>query len=632
LDNFALNSESPSGSPTISPSLLPTTSPLPTGEQAIIMVSIEMDDAPQQTGWRIESSTTGTVVWEVQSFTYVTEYDVITETLSLDAGTEYDFVLTDSYGDGGPRAIIYFENKSTDNVLAFVDGSFFSESVTRFVASADGIVAFTLFPSTSPSVGPTPNPSMVPSLSRSPTITASPSGPITLVTLHIEFDGFPRETRWELVDHRGRIVQSTQYGEYFLANSTTTEKIYLSSGGTYTIKLFDSAHDGLCCDFGAGHATLFLGEKNGGQILMLHDGRFGSSVSWDFVVSGGALLANVTSFPSMTPLSSSVLPTQTAAPSSLLRTNITVVINLDNLPFETSWSLTTLNGRTLQQGLPGQYIAQGGEIMEVIEVEEDKEYIFQLTDTFGDGICCEYGGGDAAVYLGNEKNAEMMIVKDDGEYGFGRAHNFIASNNETFVAPTLPPSVTKTVITVYIQTDSFLPSETGWYVQSENGRVVRRARAGDYTRPGEVATLTFPATLGLWHNFTITDSASDGLCCRYGHGFAAVYLGTVMSPEFLLAYDDGQFGAERTHQFMASEEGIIGSTGAPSTTFSPSSVTAPSMSPFVPPPMSSHQPSATLTPSISNPPSVVSSSVSRKHMEEMSHIVVILGTIICFVF
>lgn len=77
-------------------------------------------------------------------------------------------------------------------------------------------------------------------------------------------------------------------------------------------------------------------------------------------------------------------------------TNVTVTINLDNYPEETSWILTDANGATVGSG--GTYGSQpdGSTVTETFCLS-DGCYDFVINDAYGDGICCTYGQGSYSV-------------------------------------------------------------------------------------------------------------------------------------------------------------------------------------------------------------------------------------------
>ena len=60
----------------------------------------------------------------------------------------------------------------------------------------------------------------------------------------------------------------------------------LEPGTTYTLTIFDSAGDGICCGFGLGAIFVFLGEDaDPTQTLVYDDGQYGSSTTHTFVAS-----------------------------------------------------------------------------------------------------------------------------------------------------------------------------------------------------------------------------------------------------------------------------------------------------------------------------------------------------------
>ncbi|GAA3519745.1 hypothetical protein GCM10022393_37430 [Aquimarina addita] len=77
--------------------------------------------------------------------------------------------------------------------------------------------------------------------------------------------------------------------------------------------------------------------------------------------------------------------------SSVTCTEVDLLINLDNYPEETSWSLEN-NGDIVATG--GTYELEGDSTsITVTECLFPGTYTFTLNDSFGDGICCGYGNG-----------------------------------------------------------------------------------------------------------------------------------------------------------------------------------------------------------------------------------------------
>lgn len=69
---------------------------------------------------------------------------------------------------------------------------------------------------------------------------------------------------------------------------------------------------------------------------------------------------------------------------------VIVTIQPDQFPGETSWSLKELSGNIL---------GSGGAIGDTMCVPSGICLIFEIRDTYGDGICCNYGPGFYAVYV-----------------------------------------------------------------------------------------------------------------------------------------------------------------------------------------------------------------------------------------
>ncbi len=134
------------------------------------------------------------------------------------------------------------------------------------------------------------------------------------VDLDINFDGAPTQTSWELTDASGSIIASSGgniYGPAFADANLPLNDVACLADGCYDLTFFDSANDGMCPRrtstvlTGINIATLGLGGVfNGiprvasscgsytltdanGTILAFGGGRFGTSETTNFCVSGG---------------------------------------------------------------------------------------------------------------------------------------------------------------------------------------------------------------------------------------------------------------------------------------------------------------------------------------------------------
>ena len=106
-------------------------------------------------------------------------------------------------------------------------------------------------------------------------------------------------------------------------------------------------------------------------------------------------------------------------------TNVTVSINLDNYPEETSWVLRDANGAVVGSG--GTYGNQpdGSNVSDEFCLA-DGCYEFTISDSYGDGICCGYGNGAYTVYdeFGN-------VLANGGNFGRNETTEFCLGDAPT---------------------------------------------------------------------------------------------------------------------------------------------------------------------------------------------------------
>ena len=98
-------------------------------------------------------------------------------------------------------------------------------------------------------------------------------------------------------------------------------------------------------------------------------------------------------------------------------TDVTVTINLDNYPEETSWTITNAGGSVVASG--GTYGSQpDGSTVVITPCLADGCYDFTINDSYGDGICCAYGSGSYSVTVGG------TVVASGGSFGSSETTNF----------------------------------------------------------------------------------------------------------------------------------------------------------------------------------------------------------------
>ncbi|KAA3633075.1 MAG: HYR domain-containing protein, partial [Bacteroidetes bacterium] len=94
---------------------------------------------------------------------------------------------------------------------------------------------------------------------------------------------------------------------------------------------------------------------------------------------------------------------------------VTLTLNLDDFPSETTWMLMDGNGIVLESG--GPYFTPGATITETFTLA-DGDYMFMIKDAFGDGICCLFGEGSYTL----TSNGEEIV--SGGEFAEGEKTNF----------------------------------------------------------------------------------------------------------------------------------------------------------------------------------------------------------------
>ena len=102
-------------------------------------------------------------------------------------------------------------------------------------------------------------------------------------TIHfnLTLDDYGSETTWELEDSNGSIISSG--GPYSdNANGTVISETFMVPNGCYTIMVYDSYGDGICCDYGNGSFEIL--DINNNEVDS-SDGEFGNYDFIDFCVT-----------------------------------------------------------------------------------------------------------------------------------------------------------------------------------------------------------------------------------------------------------------------------------------------------------------------------------------------------------
>jgi len=108
------------------------------------------------------------------------------------------------------------------------------------------------------------------------------------------------------------------------------------------------------------------------------------------------------------------------APCPCAGPSVTLTINLDNYPEETSWIIRNSGGTTVASG--GTYGSQpdGSTVVENICLSADGCYDFIINDSYGDGICCSYGSGSYTL----TDDSDGSTLASGGNFGSSETTNF----------------------------------------------------------------------------------------------------------------------------------------------------------------------------------------------------------------
>ncbi len=96
---------------------------------------------------------------------------------------------------------------------------------------------------------------------------------------------------------------------------------------------------------------------------------------------------------------------------------VTLNLNLDNYPGETTWELANDAGNVLYSG--GTYPGQVGATITEVFCLADGCYDFTIFDSYGDGICCGYGNGSYSLV-----DANGNILASGGNFDSQESSNF----------------------------------------------------------------------------------------------------------------------------------------------------------------------------------------------------------------
>jgi hypothetical protein len=196
----------------------------------------------------------------------------------------------------------------------------------------------------------------------------------------------------------------------------------------------------------------------------------------------------------------------------------------DNFADETSWTLrlgqTVVASRTL-----GSYKSAGTSVTTEVCLGPGT-YTFTISDSYGDGICCNEGNGKYEGYVNGD------LVFNGGRFGSAETKTF------TVGRCTAPDA---SDFSMQIRTDTY-PDETSWELYDLlNGVATSKVASGGGYRlqnsllPAEQFCIKRWSSSGdrKCYRLRLRDTFGDGMCCKEGDGFYKAVVGSPADPKSL---------------------------------------------------------------------------------------------------
>lgn len=217
------------------------------------------------------------------------------------------------------------------------------------------------------------------------------------VEVIIVTDNYPAETSWQLTDATSATILSGD--GYTSRGATISKEICVNDWTSLSFTINDSYGDGICCSYGSGSYTV--------------------NVNGNTVLSGGSFGSSETRSLQSEPEPEACVHGEDFIDGKLVckcgpgEKRIAVDLRTDRYPSETSWAITTCGGDVVATGSYTQAQAEADHT-DYICVESSSPYQFQISDSYGDGICCSYGEGNYQLSIDG-----TVEVSGNGTFGSG---------------------------------------------------------------------------------------------------------------------------------------------------------------------------------------------------------------------
>merc|ERR1711971_913617 len=253
--------------------------------------------------------------------------------------------------------------------------------------------------------------------------------------LELTTDNYPGETAWNIKDSSGD--EKYNGSGYSDANTLHSINMCLASD-EYTFTITDGYGDGICCSYGNGGYKITV---DGTEVV--NGGDFGNSDTETFTVNNPTPSTAPVAPPTTAPVTSPITPPTTAPVTTPTTAPVTtpsgcvmfvISLNTDDYGYETSFTL--INDFTQGTRLAGG-LYSSSKLFDEVTCLDNGRYIFTISDSHGDGMCCNSGQGGYKITLGGE------VLKEGGEFGESESFVVEVGPQGPSRAPTPAPTCTQ---------------------------------------------------------------------------------------------------------------------------------------------------------------------------------------------
>eukprot|EP00804_Cyclotella_cryptica_P013380 CCRYP_005146-RB/>CCRYP_005146-RB protein AED:0.04 eAED:0.04 QI:324/1/1/1/1/1/6/398/899 len=254
----------------------------------------------------------------------------------------------------------------------------------------------------SPSYAPTESPTFAPT-SYSPTGYYNPISPPcsrsqNRIRIELLTDGFPSDTSWVFrtkgEGHNRSDALLLRSKKYDKVSQSDVHEICLDHG-TYEFIIKDEFSDGLCCQHGDGYYKI--------------SARSSSDDEWKIVLAGAEFITKEIHH---------TFAVQKSGEVELVcdypKRKITIEIQTDNFGEDTSWQFRDRSGTVVARN--ERKYGRNEKDSRDLCLEDKSLYEFVVYDTYGDGMCCQFGKGYYKIASYNDDLGDVVATLYGGMF------------------------------------------------------------------------------------------------------------------------------------------------------------------------------------------------------------------------